>query len=279
MQASSRCKFGGFSYGGLGVPSRLKTECAGSEPKCRPGGLKTITAEEMEMLILTRRVGETVMIGDDVTITVLGVKGNQVRVGINAPKMSLCIAKKSTSASSASRIPRKSRPRSPSRSTRRVGARRGSPRANACAKRCATPKGRGFQRGRGPLTHLRGACSFSSQPPQLAGHTHDFAVSLNVSSRVLLSGSWVTRNSPATALIAAHDERRRLDIEGEQPIACANGTFSRSASWDPAAAARSSAGRAGRCPGRRQETRSRRRSAALAAMLSSRRAPCVAMLT
>lgn len=38
------------------------------------------------MLILTRRVGETVMIGDDVTVTVLGVKGNQVRVGINAPK-------------------------------------------------------------------------------------------------------------------------------------------------------------------------------------------------
>ena len=38
------------------------------------------------MLILTRRVGETVMIGDDVTITVLGVKGNQVRIGINAPK-------------------------------------------------------------------------------------------------------------------------------------------------------------------------------------------------
>ena len=37
-------------------------------------------------MILTRRVGETVMIGDDVTITVLGVKGNQVRVGINAPK-------------------------------------------------------------------------------------------------------------------------------------------------------------------------------------------------
>ena len=38
------------------------------------------------MLILTRRVGETVMIGDEVTITVLGVKGNQVRVWINAPK-------------------------------------------------------------------------------------------------------------------------------------------------------------------------------------------------
>jgi carbon storage regulator len=38
------------------------------------------------MLILTRRVGETLMIGDEVTITVLGVKGNQVRIGINAPK-------------------------------------------------------------------------------------------------------------------------------------------------------------------------------------------------
>jgi carbon storage regulator len=38
------------------------------------------------MLILTRRVGESVMIGNDVTVTVLGVKGNQVRVGINAPK-------------------------------------------------------------------------------------------------------------------------------------------------------------------------------------------------
>ena len=38
------------------------------------------------MLILTRRVGETLMIGDDVTVTVLGVKGNQTRIGINAPK-------------------------------------------------------------------------------------------------------------------------------------------------------------------------------------------------
>lgn len=38
------------------------------------------------MLILTRRVGETVMIGEEVSVTILGVKGNQVRVGVNAPK-------------------------------------------------------------------------------------------------------------------------------------------------------------------------------------------------
>lgn len=40
----------------------------------------------MNMLILTRRIGETLMIGDEVTVTVLGVKGNQVRLGVNAPK-------------------------------------------------------------------------------------------------------------------------------------------------------------------------------------------------
>jgi carbon storage regulator len=39
-----------------------------------------------DMLILTRRVGETLMVGDEVSITVLGVKGNQVRIGVNAPK-------------------------------------------------------------------------------------------------------------------------------------------------------------------------------------------------
>lgn len=38
------------------------------------------------MLILTRRVGETVMIGHDITVTILGVKGNQVRIGVKAPK-------------------------------------------------------------------------------------------------------------------------------------------------------------------------------------------------
>jgi len=38
------------------------------------------------MLILTRRVGESLMLGDDITVTVLGVKGNQVRLGVNAPR-------------------------------------------------------------------------------------------------------------------------------------------------------------------------------------------------
>lgn len=38
------------------------------------------------MLILTRRVGETVVVGDEITVTVLGIKGNQIRCGINAPK-------------------------------------------------------------------------------------------------------------------------------------------------------------------------------------------------
>ncbi len=45
-----------------------------------------IKSKENGMLILTRRVGETLMVGDEVTVTVLGVKGNQVRIGVNAPK-------------------------------------------------------------------------------------------------------------------------------------------------------------------------------------------------
>lgn len=38
------------------------------------------------MLILTRRIGESIMIGDEVTLTILGIQGNQLRIGINAPK-------------------------------------------------------------------------------------------------------------------------------------------------------------------------------------------------
>ena len=49
-------------------------------------GSGTESVKENNMLILTRRVGETLMIGDEVTVTVLGVKGNQVRIGVNAPK-------------------------------------------------------------------------------------------------------------------------------------------------------------------------------------------------
>jgi len=48
--------------------------------------LLVLNDKEIVMLILTRRVGETLMVGDDVTVTVLGVKGNQVRIGVNAPK-------------------------------------------------------------------------------------------------------------------------------------------------------------------------------------------------
>lgn len=50
------------------------------------GDAVTVRDRSDSMLILTRRVGETLMIGDDVTVTVLGVKGNQVRIGVNAPR-------------------------------------------------------------------------------------------------------------------------------------------------------------------------------------------------
>jgi carbon storage regulator len=49
-------------------------------------GLAGVPQRSGSMLILTRRVGETLMIGDEVTVTVLGVKGNQVRIGVNAPR-------------------------------------------------------------------------------------------------------------------------------------------------------------------------------------------------
>ena len=42
--------------------------------------------ENITMLILTRRVGESLMVGDNITVTVLGVKGNQVRIGVDAPR-------------------------------------------------------------------------------------------------------------------------------------------------------------------------------------------------
>src|SRR5687767_8962176 len=45
-----------------------------------------VLSGEQHMLILTRRIGETLNIGDDVQVTVLGIKGNQVRIGVNAPK-------------------------------------------------------------------------------------------------------------------------------------------------------------------------------------------------
>jgi carbon storage regulator len=48
--------------------------------------LKALDWRTGSMLILTRRVGESLMIADNITVTVLGVKGNQVRIGVDAPK-------------------------------------------------------------------------------------------------------------------------------------------------------------------------------------------------
>jgi carbon storage regulator len=48
-------------------------------------GAQACYYRELTLLILTRRIGETLMVGDDVTITVLSVKGNQVRIGVKAP--------------------------------------------------------------------------------------------------------------------------------------------------------------------------------------------------
>ncbi len=48
--------------------------------------LDDVAGWRTDMLILTRRVGESLVIGDEVNVTVLGIKGNQVRIGVNAPK-------------------------------------------------------------------------------------------------------------------------------------------------------------------------------------------------
>ena len=69
---------------------RQARECvlpgAHGRDKKRRDGRMPEGAQERSMLILTRRVGESLMVGDEVTVTVLGVKGNQVRIGVNAPK-------------------------------------------------------------------------------------------------------------------------------------------------------------------------------------------------
>lgn len=74
-------KFGGPTQGELDCDRTYRRQPQGG---ATDGGQSA--PEERAMLILTRRVGETLMIGDDVTVTVLGVKGNQVRIGVNAPR-------------------------------------------------------------------------------------------------------------------------------------------------------------------------------------------------
>jgi carbon storage regulator len=49
-------------------------------------GLQRCINKGKSMLILTRRVGETLMVGEEISITVLGIKGSQVRIGVNAPR-------------------------------------------------------------------------------------------------------------------------------------------------------------------------------------------------
>ena len=69
------------------MPRRLGSRIENTYPSIGTDWAVNESNGEIEtMLILTRRVGETLVIGDDVQVTVLGVKGNQVRLGINAPK-------------------------------------------------------------------------------------------------------------------------------------------------------------------------------------------------
>jgi len=71
------------------LPDDRKKAWLAAGPRFRMGRATAIRNNEQgdrTMLILTRRVGETLMIGDEVTVTVLGVKGNQVRIGVNAPR-------------------------------------------------------------------------------------------------------------------------------------------------------------------------------------------------
>jgi carbon storage regulator len=71
---------------GSGNKCSIGSKIKGSGAVVKPLGLELQQQGDGKMLILTRRVGETLMIGDEVTVTVLGVKGNQVRIGVNAPR-------------------------------------------------------------------------------------------------------------------------------------------------------------------------------------------------
>ena len=76
----SRATEGGTNFGGEATEWSMST----ARPRFR--ALYRHPTRNMEMLILTRRIGETLMIGDDTEVTVIGVKGNQIRLGVTAPK-------------------------------------------------------------------------------------------------------------------------------------------------------------------------------------------------